>query len=300
MKKALFYEITPESWDEAKSIFQKLRFCIFRGQADNSWPLKTSIERAAEQFRCPPVGIWEKEKQIIYNFKSRAHQHVQSPPDKRESLEWLALMQHYGCPTRLLDFTRSSYISSFFAMESADKDACVWAINDVQILILTQKAGNIGQDSSQAYPANLETIVKFSESFIDEPHQKRNLVVGVTPSRLNDRTAIQKGTFLMPCNLEEKFEKNLCETFNFPFDSLTSINAVQITASNITAEIGIASRVMKINLPRKIHCDSLIDLYKMNIDAASLFPGLEGLAKSLKIDLRVMEKHYWDKAKQLN
>ena len=36
-------------------------------------------------------------------------------------LEWLALMQHYGAPTRLLDFTRSPYVACFFALEELKK-----------------------------------------------------------------------------------------------------------------------------------------------------------------------------------
>ena len=36
-------------------------------------------------------------------------------------LDWLALMQHYGTPTRLLDFTRSPYVACFFAIEKLPK-----------------------------------------------------------------------------------------------------------------------------------------------------------------------------------
>jgi hypothetical protein len=38
-------------------------------------------------------------------------------------------MQHHGAPTRLLDFTYSIYVAAYFALESADADAAVWAVN---------------------------------------------------------------------------------------------------------------------------------------------------------------------------
>jgi hypothetical protein len=44
--------------------------------------------------------------------------------------------------------------------------------------------------------------------------------------------------------------------------------------------------VVMINMPISCHREAIRDLYSMNIDAASLFPGLDGFARSLNFILR--------------
>src|SRR6185436_15221175 len=124
-----FYEVVPISWEEAKRIGRSLRFCVFRGQASQKWGLSTSLERAAELFNFPKEGLWDQEQRTLYEFKARAHQFIQSPPQDSEHIEWLSLIQHHGGPTRLLDFTSSFYVAAFFAIESANENSSVWAID---------------------------------------------------------------------------------------------------------------------------------------------------------------------------
>jgi FRG domain len=66
---------------------------------------------------------------LLGAFKRRAHQYIPDLPDKEDELEWLALMQHYGAPTRLLDCTTSPYVATFFAATSVQspEDSAVWA-----------------------------------------------------------------------------------------------------------------------------------------------------------------------------
>ena len=69
------------------------------------------------------------EIELLLEFQQGAHQSSGFVPLFNEVLDWLALMQHYGAPTRLLDWTRSPYVALYFALEKADKESAVWAIN---------------------------------------------------------------------------------------------------------------------------------------------------------------------------
>ena len=68
----------------------------FRGMANAMWPLQTSLERLL----ISPVV--EAEQYLLTAFQRRAHHYVRDSPALDDYLEWLALMQHHGAPTRLL------------------------------------------------------------------------------------------------------------------------------------------------------------------------------------------------------
>jgi FRG domain len=81
--------------------------------------------------RLDAVPVFEAERYLLSTFQRRAHHYITYPPERDDELEWLALMQHHGAPTRLLDWTKSPYVELFFALEpimGADF-AAVWAID---------------------------------------------------------------------------------------------------------------------------------------------------------------------------
>src|SRR5688572_25659565 len=80
---------------------------IFRGQSDAKWGLASTLERVRKTRGIPRRDLLHTEGGLIRRFKRQYHHYSSDPPNEWDYLEWLALMQHHGAPTRLLDWTYS-------------------------------------------------------------------------------------------------------------------------------------------------------------------------------------------------
>jgi len=89
---------------------------IFRGQSFDE-PLKSSFERALDSYRIPYSDAPGIEDRMIRDFK-RKYEGMDFEIVSKDTFYCLSLMQHCGCPTRLLDWTYSPYVAAFFAVES--------------------------------------------------------------------------------------------------------------------------------------------------------------------------------------
>jgi hypothetical protein len=232
--------------------------------------LETTLEKVAAEFGVQDVP-W-LEKTLIIEFVRRYHlYHVATPPRPGDTLEWLALMAHYGAPTRFLDFTYSLPIAAFFALERAEKrrrgargvenslsgTARIWAVDKTW---LTQTVKHL-------YGAKIEKNLKayavtrdgnaFRRLFFRRPPLA--FVAPVSGFRLNERLTVQQGLFLCPGDVRKSFAHNL-----------------RVMEGDKSED-----HLKVIYLKRDAREQILLDLYKVNIHRATLFPGLDGFAASL-------------------
>jgi len=100
----------------------------FRGHADIGWPLEPGWHRQAPPGR-KKGDAWYNEHNLLQEFKLDAPRYLAAMP--ATDWEWLFVMQHYGLPTRLLDWTESALLGLYFALRDHDRgtDAGVWVLN---------------------------------------------------------------------------------------------------------------------------------------------------------------------------
>ena len=95
---------------------------VYRGLSNKDYELKTSLYRLENNPR-------EIERHLLRNFKKYAPQDSVS---ENNIWNWLAVAQHHGLPTRLLDWTFSPYVALHFMSEELDKydeDGVVWCVD---------------------------------------------------------------------------------------------------------------------------------------------------------------------------
>jgi len=225
---------------------------------------------------------------MLREFQRRAHHFEQKRPDLDNPVEWLSYLQHYGGSTRLLDFTDSFYVAAFFAMETSIVDSAIWAVN-INSLTKSLKFDGLSGDS-QLYEIIVQRHREMANSYINSKEDGQDLVLVIDPFLQHDRLWTQQGLFLFPCNRKSPFEKNLCATFGLSFESLVSSNARKIGMTELGEFDFKEVAILKIIIPKTLHPKALYDLRDMNVTPATLFPGLDGFARSLNLLMRRFEE----------
>jgi hypothetical protein len=148
-------------WEELSRLVESLGpGWLFRGQQDARWELKTSLERHTP----PERSQSEAEDLLLREFRRRAHVYLQPHHIPDDQGEWLAVMQHFGAPTRLLDVTKSPFVALYFAIEDAtdpDRDCAVWAFNRTWCVC------SIGESIFKANPKARESMQELIDKGVE-------------------------------------------------------------------------------------------------------------------------------------
>jgi len=261
---------------------------VFRGQS-HPWPLKPTLERIADPAIVRRFGTVEKP--LTREFMSRVYQYTADVPAEDDELGCLALMQHYGAPTRLLDWTMSPFVAAFFAVEKPplgepQEAPIIWAVNrrelieDVLQAVRFEDPGVApdqiakAEELLRAIPPPVDPCRPLEITLLKRraPFQ-RPLVVPDRPTKMNERISVQQGVFLR------------VNPPNWPFeDALRYVLAKR--------KGGAARALHKLRIAPEERLHLLKELHRMNISAESLYPGLDGLARSLTVRAEILTEEW--------
>lgn len=249
-----------DSWPKLRDELDRLSegHWVFRGQENAAWGLTHTLYRQLTGRGIKPRFWGEQERRIIRIFTRKAHLFLSALP--RDLLEWLALMQHHGAPSRLLDFTWSPHVAAFFALDNATADAAIWAV-DASILNADKHPAL--RTSNKFLPPPLKPL-RLDPCFLHFLKSRKRTAYVVGPFVMNQRLIAQAGTFLVPTVLDCPLDSLLLERDH----SARALLKLQIETS-------------------KVRRDAIRQLYRMNISQATLFPGLDGLARSMAQELEI-------------
>lgn len=256
-------ESTDDPFSDPKADLDESPNWIFRGMQSASWPLKTTLERVLADFEVPRENWAKYEQCLLHAFRRKAHKYSLRLPDQDDNLAWLALMRHYGAPTRLLDWTYSFFVAAHFAVSGVQdgvRNSAIYAIDGSwcarryrQIMGISSMLPVLPDDPYMRSPDMYKMVFE----------REQPAVYPGNPFELNERHIVQQSFFLIPTDVSRCFEENL--------------NAM------LAGEPNYKKFYKKILISGKLHArrDILMQLHRMNITDATLFPGLEGFARSL-------------------
>ena len=164
---------------------------FFRGVSKSSYKLIPTLLRHKTKS--------DIEHNLYSNCYARA-KHLM--PLHKSSWEFLSLMQHYGIPTRLLDWTESLALAIFFAIQDTPDDPCIWVINGYR---LNTESG--ARDRYHIIVPGIDQIGDYYEYFAFENKQRRKewpykKPIFIEIPRTFERIYAQKGYFTFHPNSE--------------------------------------------------------------------------------------------------
>ena len=238
----LHEQLFAESWRPELGRFRSNY--AFRGRTSAAEDLRTSLLRLGGDAR----GL---EGYLLRNFRKYARR-GDVPSDS--VWDWLALGQHHGLPTRLLDWTYSPFIALHFAtanLDAYDRDGVVWAMDYTRV--------------HEQLPDTLRDVLDHEGANVFTPELLNRAAPGF---RELDALADEPFClFLEPPSLDERIVNQyaLFALLSSPTTSLDDWLS------------GREELIRKIVVPAELKWEVRDKLDQANINERVLFPGLDGL-----------------------
>lgn len=187
---------------------------VFRGVADKSYDLRPKIGRARYLQVCEP----DEERRLLNLFKRQAAPFF--PVRPLNNWEWLAIAQHHGVPTRLLDWSENPLVSAFFAVwdDNPGTDAADGAVYVLKKPRQYTEIGDVAR-ADEDQPGLRDPFAVEELVFVYAPHifqriasQHGLFTVHADPKAFFESPDLRR--VVIPSRLKEGFRLNL-DAFGF-------------------------------------------------------------------------------------
>jgi hypothetical protein len=221
----------------------------YRGEGDAAGDLRTSLMRLSGKPE-------EVEGHMLRNFRKYARR---AAGVDDSAWTWLALAQHHGLPTRLLDWTHSPYVALHFATENTrhfDRDGVIWCVNYARTnQSLPNKLKRLLKEEG-SFLFTAEMLERAADSLVEFDHlDSSEFVLFWEPPSLDDRIINQFALFSLMSSPVGRLDEWLGERPDSHY---------------------------RIILPAELKWEVRDKLDQANITERVLFPGLDGLCQWLK------------------
>ena len=219
----------------------------FRGHSDASWKLTSAYDRLKK----PPP-----ESSLVKEFRQNASYLLDKQP--KSDFDWLFLMQHYGVPTRLLDWSESPLVGLYFAVafeprKNLKKDGALWVLFPN---ILNSNTNKTGDEYIPAFEDS-EYMESYTTEKYDKGRDKGVLPIAAIATRNNPRIQAQLGVFTISHNA------------NIPIEN-----------------IGDKSHIIKYLIPKDFKKIISHELELLALEKFQLFPELSCIGEKIKAGLK--------------
>jgi len=252
IKVGTWAELIAALYDIPKAKHQRYRSdFVYRGVANKEWGLETSLKRLGPAY--PDV-----EGPLLRNFAKYA-----KPGEIPSDTLWfrLAVAQHHGLPTRLIDWSVSPKVAAHFATfeeEHYDKDGAIWCVDVVEARKLLPPTLRQILSAERAFLFSLEMLEKVNSlADFDALIAHGQFVLFFEPPSLDDRI-INQGAIM------------------------SVMPGVSLDLQSFLKQRKNQKLFYRIIIPKKLKWELRDKLDQDNVTERMLFPGLDGLSRWLK------------------
>jgi len=211
----------------------------WRGHASHDWQLVPHV------FRTPEMAA--KEKNLALRFLTKAGTRHGKCPDLNDVAGWMFLMQHYGLPTRLLDWSESILVAAYFASsELLDGDGEIWSL-------LPYHMNNEQLGTAEIPLPYNSKIQPLFQAAMGKAEIDKDQAVAVFPLESDARMLAQSGTYTI-------------HSSGVPLDELANANKF----------------LMRVLVPAAAKSTLAREIWNLGIRRSHLFPDLQNLSAELK------------------